>query len=65
MGTKQALVPRAQNRGINSSSGLQNNTIKREEGLRRKKEERITTESLRKFCREENSEKLVNYFPLA
>ena len=35
MGTTQALVPRGQNRGISSSPGLQNNTIKREEGLRR------------------------------
>ena len=35
MGTKQALVPRGQNRGINSSPGLQNNIIKRGEGLRR------------------------------
>ena len=28
MGTKQALIPRGQNRGINSSPRFQNNTIK-------------------------------------
>ena len=52
MGTKRALVPRWQNRGINSSPGLQNNTIKRGEGLQREDREKFTTESLRKFCRE-------------
>ena len=62
MGTTQALVPRGQNRGINSFPGLQNNTIKRGKGLRREGE-KFTTESLRKFCREENSEKLVKLLP--
>ena len=63
MGTKQALVPSWQNKRINSSPGLQNNTIKRGEGLRREDREKFTTESLRKFCREENSEKLVKLLP--
>ena len=49
--------------GINSFPGLQNNTIKRGEGLRREKREKFTTESLRKFRREENSEKLVKLLP--
>ena len=65
MGKTQALVPRGQNKGINSSPGLQNNTIKRGEGLRRGGGEKFTTESLRKFCREEKSEKLVNHFPIS
>ena len=43
--------------------GLQNNTIKRGEGLRRGGGEKLVTESLRKFCREENSEKLVKLLP--
>ena len=62
MRTTQALVPKGQNRGINSSLRLQNNTIKRGEGLRRRKK-KITTESLRKFYQEENSEKLVKLSP--
>ena len=38
MGTTHAPVSRGQNRGINSSLRLQNNTIKRGEGLRRRGE---------------------------
>ena len=36
MDTKQALVPREQNRGINSSLGPQNDTIKGGEGSQQK-----------------------------
>ena len=38
--------------------GLQNNTIKRGKGLRRRGEKFWTGESLIKFCQEENSEKI-------
>ena len=70
MGTKRALVPREQNRGINSSPRPLNNTIKRGESSRQKggifcekaieNHNRIVEKALSK-----NSKKVVKYLPVS